>query len=178
MTQTTNENNYAFIDAQNLHLGVSKNVINKHGKMLFEGWELDMQRFFVFLTNKYKVKKAILFMGYIPAYKEMYEYFKKIGYDIIFKPTVLDNNGKAKGNCDAELVLHAAAIEYQNYDKAIIVTGDGDFTCLINYLHENQKLQRLLAPNVFTCSSLIKTNKKLARFLEYIHLKKNKLMRR
>jgi uncharacterized LabA/DUF88 family protein len=168
MTQTTNENNYAFIDAQNLYLGLSKDVIDKHGRMKFRGWKLDMQRFFVFLQNKYKVKKAILFMGYIPAYKEMYDNFRNIGYDIIFKPTILDNNGKAKGNCDAELVLHAAAIEYPNYDKAVIVTGDGDFACLMDYLSTKNKLQRILAPNIHLCSQFIK-HRNLARYLDYLH---------
>lgn len=175
MTQSTKDNNYAFIDAQNLHFGLSKDVIDKHGRMKFRGWKLDMQRFFVFLQNKYRVKKVILFMGYIPAYKEMYANFRNIGYDIIFKPTILDGDGKAKGNCDAELVLSAAAIEYNNYNRAIIVTGDGDFTCLMNYLYDNQKLEKILAPNIDKCSSLIKSSRKLARFVEYLHLKKNKL---
>ncbi len=50
-----------------------------------------------------------------------------------------------KGNVDAELVLHAM-IEYPNYDKAIIVSGDGDFYCLVEYLHEQKKLLKLLTP--------------------------------
>jgi uncharacterized LabA/DUF88 family protein len=40
-------------------------------------------------------------------------------------------NGKIRGNDDAELVLHAM-IDIQNYEKAVIVSGDGDFHCLIN----------------------------------------------
>jgi uncharacterized LabA/DUF88 family protein len=47
--------------------------------------------------------------------------------------------GKVKGNVDAELVLHAM-IEYPNYDKALIVTGDGDFFCLVEYLIKQDKL--------------------------------------
>jgi len=31
-------------------------------------------------------------------------------------------------------VLYAAAIEYSNYDKAVIVSGDGDFYCLHEFL--------------------------------------------
>jgi uncharacterized LabA/DUF88 family protein len=40
-------------------------------------------------------------------------------------------SGRVKGNVDAELVLHTM-IEYDNYSKAIIISGDGDFFCLVN----------------------------------------------
>jgi uncharacterized LabA/DUF88 family protein len=64
--------------------------------------------------------------------------------------------GKAKGNVDAELVLHTM-IEFPNYDGAVIVSGDGDFHCLIDYLHQQKKLTRLLVPNRAKYSSLLRT---------------------
>ncbi|PCI25771.1 hypothetical protein COB57_01010 [Candidatus Peregrinibacteria bacterium] len=75
-------------------------------------------------------------------------------YVIIFKPT-LDNNGVIKGNCDAELVLHCM-IEYQNYDKCIIISGDGDFHCLIECLSESNKLSKVGIPNKKKYSSLLR----------------------
>jgi hypothetical protein len=60
-----------------------------------------------------------------------------------------------KGNVDAELVLQAM-IDYQNYTKAVIVTGDGDFYCLVKYLYEQGKLLRLLAPNRYKYSTLLR----------------------
>ena len=65
------------------------------------------------------------------------------------------SNGKAKGNVDAELVLHAM-IDYQTYDKALIVTGDGDFYCLVVYLRKNDKLLKLMIPNENRFSSLLR----------------------
>ena len=62
-------------------------------------------------------------------------------------------NGKVKGNTDAELVLHAM-IEYENYDKALIITGDGDFFCLIEHLIKNDKLLKLMIPGKNSYSSL------------------------
>ena len=56
---------------------------------------------------------------------------------VSFKPTLEYKDGTTKGNCDAELVLQAM-IEYLNYDKAVIVTGDGDFYCLVKYLVEKE----------------------------------------
>ena len=55
-------------------------------------------------------------------------------------------NGTVKGNVDAELVLHAM-IEYPNYDKAVIVSGDGDFYCLVEYLEKQNKLLKIMASN-------------------------------
>ena len=52
-----------------------------------------------------------------------------------------------KGNVDAELVLYASAITYPEYDRAIIVSGDGDFHCLIEFLAQREKLLLVLAPN-------------------------------
>jgi uncharacterized LabA/DUF88 family protein len=47
-------------------------------------------------------------------------------------------------------------IEYQNYDKAVIVSGDGDFACLIRHLEMQNKLERLIIPNKYRYSSLLK----------------------
>lgn len=67
--------------------------------------------------------------------------------------TLILPNGKVKGNCDAELVLHAM-IEYKNFDKALIITGDGDFYCLVEYLIKKEKLLKLMIPNRYAFSSL------------------------
>ncbi|MFH1561785.1 MAG: NYN domain-containing protein [Patescibacteria group bacterium] len=151
---------YAFIDSQNLNLGTSKSIY-KNGKRIYKGWDLDYKKFRKYLTDKFKVKKAILFIGYIKKYREMYRNLKSYGYELVFKPTVKDNHGKPKGNVDAELVSHAATIEFPNYDKALIVSGDGDFYCLHDYLEKKRKLLRIIIPNTKSESSL------LAKFHEY-----------
>lgn len=159
MNSNPNQQIYAFIDAQNLYRGVknSFDYWQKRGKKNhYDGWEIDMKRFFIFLKEKFKVSKAILFMGEDPKYQARREEFKKIGFDIVLKPYIKDNKGKTKGNCDAELVLHACKIEYPNYDKAVIITGDGDFFCLVEDLVKEGKLEYLMIPNEFRYSSLYK----------------------
>lgn len=47
-------------------------------------------------------------------------------------------------------------IQYINFDKAIIVSGDGDFYCLVDYLQIKNKLARLLIPDAFRYSGLLK----------------------
>ncbi|MBI4650278.1 NYN domain-containing protein, partial [Candidatus Desantisbacteria bacterium] len=82
----------------------------------------------------------------------LYVNLQKEGYILIFKPTLTLPNGKVKGNVDAELVLHTM-VEYNNFDKALIVTGDGDFYCLVDYLRKHNKLLKLMIPNKksFSC---------------------------
>ena len=137
-------NNYAFIDAQNVHTGI---------KSL--GWKLDWQKFRVYLKEKYSVSVAYLFIGFLPLNQDLYTDLQKAGYVLIFKPVIFDRAGKAKGNCDADLVLHAL-LEKDKYDRAVIVTSDGDFYSLVKHLYENNKLEMVLSPYIKTCSTLLK----------------------
>lgn len=135
--------NYAFIDSQNLNLGIRG-----------QGWILDFDRFRKYLGENYSIKKVFLFIGYLPENQGLYTALQKAGYILIFKPTLMLPDGKVKGNVDAELVLHTM-IEYSNYDKALIVTGDGDFACLIEHLMGKGKLLRLMIPDRRRYSSLL-----------------------
>jgi uncharacterized LabA/DUF88 family protein len=137
-------NNYAFIDSQNLNLAIRD-----------QGWTLDFRRFKKYLSDKYGVTKAFLFIGYLPTNQNLYTALQQYGYILIFKPTLVLANGKVKGNVDAELVLHAM-IEYPNYDKAVIVSGDGDFHCLVKFLKNKGKLEKLIIPNREKYSSLLR----------------------
>ena len=136
------ENNFAFIDSQNLNLSIRN-----------QGWILDYKKFRKYLEDKYNVTKAFLFIGYVPQNQDLYTSLQESGYIVIFKPTLTLPNGKVKGNVDAELVLYAM-VEYQKYDKALIVTGDGDFYCLVDYLIKQDKLLKLMIPNEKKFSSL------------------------
>ncbi len=129
---------YAFIDSQNLNLGI-----------LNSGWKLDYQKFRNYLRTKYNVSKAYLFIGYVPTNTNLYKNLQEAGFILIFKPVLEIRKGKKvtyKGNVDAELVLHSM-IQFPNYQKAIIVTGDGDFRCLVEYLESKRKLYKVLVPN-------------------------------
>ena len=80
---------------------------------------------------------------------------QEYGYVLIFKPTLSLKDGRVKGNVDAELVLHAM-IEFANYESAIIISGDGDFYCLVEYLKKQGKLLKLLIPDRHKYSALLR----------------------
>ncbi len=156
------KNNYAFIDSQNLNLSIQD-----------QGWKLDFKKFRVYLSDKYKVRKAFLFIGYVQTMQSLYTSLQQYGYILVFKPTLDLGHGKIKGNVDAELVLHTM-IEYPNYEKAVIVSGDGDFYCLIEYLINNNKLEKLIVPNRHRYSSLY-NNSIIRPFMGFINDLKGKL---
>lgn len=136
--------NFAFIDSQNLHLSIRE-----------LGWFLDFERFRVYLKEKYSVERAYIFIGFDENRRTLYTALQAMGYICVFKPTLKYRDGSMKGNCDAELVLHAM-IEFPHYDKAVIVTGDGDFHCLVDYLLRQEKLEKLLVPNQKKYSVLLR----------------------
>ncbi len=165
----TPENNYAFIDSQNLNLGIKR-----------LGWKLGSKKFRKYLREKYNVSTAYLFIGYLPKNQDLYSDLQKHGYVLIFKPVLINKDGNHKGNVDADLVLQAM-IDYNNYDKAVIITSDGDFYCLVKYLYEHNKLKVVMSPYVETCSVLLRQTAKekivfmdnLRKKLEYTHKRKN-----
>jgi uncharacterized LabA/DUF88 family protein len=156
-------NNYAFIDSQNLNLGTQR-----------MGWKLDWRKFRQYLADEHGVSKAYMFIGYMSENESLYEYMHELGFLVVLKPTVdvSDKQQKdkpkeeepkeskekekstVKGNVDAELVLYAMK-ELNNFDKALIVSGDGDFFSLAEYLDEQGKLEQILTPN-WQYSSLLK----------------------
>ncbi|MDX1608372.1 MAG: NYN domain-containing protein [Candidatus Spechtbacterales bacterium] len=138
------ENNFAFIDSQNLNRGIQD-----------MGWKLDWKKFRVYLGEKYGVKTAYLFIGYIAENQDLYSSLQKYGYTLVFKPTLPDGDGNVKGNVDADLVLQAM-IDIQTYDKALIVSSDGDFHSLVKYLYRRNKLKFVMSPHTKTCSALLK----------------------
>ncbi len=160
---------YAFIDSQNLNLGVKS-----------QGWSLDWRKFRQYLRNKYGVEKAYLFIGYLEGNERLYTFLQNAGFVCVFKPTMEIKKGRevtVKGNVDAELVLYSM-IEYDVYDQAIIVSGDGDFHCLVEYLEERGKLLNIMVPNRKYSGLLRKFNNRIVRVdflrksLEFIKSKK------
>ena len=138
------QTNYAFIDGNNLHLSV-----------IYIGWRLDYRKFRQYLADKYDVVQAYYFIGEVPGMEQLYSNLRKYGFDLIFKPPIKDKHGNYKGNVDAELVLQAM-IDFDNYDGAVIVTSDGDFSCLVKYLNRAGKLKRLLAASKGGCSKYLR----------------------
>lgn len=149
------ENNFAYIDGANLDKALKKQL----------KWPLDYRRFRIWISEKYGVERAYIFIGLIPKNKNLYTYLQECGFTLVFKEVIYDGSGKPKGNCDADLVLQAVRDTFENnFEKAVIIASDGDYAGLVRFLIEKQKFSAVLSPSTEKrCSILLKrTGAKIA----------------
>lgn len=148
MSKNGSDRNYfAYIDGANLYKGTEA-----------LSWKFDYKRFRIWLKEKYDVKQAYIFLGFVPKYKDLYTRLQEYGYTLVFKEVIFDVEGKAKGNCDADIVVHAMQDAYENkFTKAILVSSDGDFSPLVKFLLSKDKMEIILSPyETKKCSVLLK----------------------
>ena len=141
-------NNQAFIDGQNLYNNTKSN-----------NWKIDLKKFRVYLKEKYKVENAYYFIGYMTEdNQQLYESIQKAGYILIFREHNQKMLGKKKGNVDTDIVFSILSriIDTEDFDKVVLVSGDGDYFKTVKYLIEKNRFAKLLAPNRNSTSSLYK----------------------
>ncbi len=159
--QLEKQNTYAFIDGQNLHLGIQA-----------LDWILDYKRFRIYLKEKYGIEKAFLFIGHLKENEFLYTHLRACGFILMFKETSKDARGRIKGNVDVDLTLHTV-IKLSQYTQAVLVTSDGDFAPLVEHLQRKSKLYRILSPNHNACSWLLR--KYAGSKVDYLNNAKEKL---
>jgi uncharacterized LabA/DUF88 family protein len=139
------QNNFAFIDWANLRKGAEE-----------LGWSLDYARFRIWLHERYGVTKAYLFLGFFPGKEDLYLRLSEAGFVPIHKEIAHGDRGNIKANCDADLVLGAVVDYYEHcFDKALIVSSDGDFASLVKFLKAKDVFYSLISPHE-KCSFLLK----------------------
>ena len=142
------ENNLAFIDGQNIHLGTTQN-----------GWAVDHVKFRVYLKENYNVSEAQYFIGYVSEEEQdLYKNLQKAGFIVVFKEHNLILKSKKKGNVDADIVFEVMknVLDNKDFNKVILASGDGDYKKLTDYLIEKDKFLKILFPNKEFASSLYK----------------------
>lgn len=142
--------NHAFIDGQNLKLGTSKTE---------PSWNVDLNRFRVYLSQKYNVGEAYYFIGaYDPKNQVLYNALQKFGYIVVFREHAESALSKKKGNVDTDIVFAVmkSLVEKERFNKVVLVSGDGDYWRMVDYLIQKGKFGKLLAPSRKNLSSLYK----------------------
>lgn len=136
--------NYAFIDNQNINLGVRD-----------LGWTLDWRKFRAYLSEEHGVGKAFMFIGFLPERRNLYLAMANAGFTMVYRPVLSLKSGEPKANVDVDLAIRVMG-EVHNFEKAVIATSDGDFYSLVAHLDKSDKLQAVLSPSAETCSALLK----------------------
>lgn len=143
------EHNIAFIDGQNLYYGTKEN-----------NWKIDYEKFRIYLREKYNIQEAFYFLGYIDEEQQMlYTNLQKAGFIVSFREHLSALKGKKKGNVDTDIVFEVmkSIIERKDFQNIVLVSGDGDYKKMVDYLIERNIFKKILFPNSRSASSLYKS---------------------
>lgn len=73
---------------------------------------------------------------------KFYLKLKKFGYELYLKPVKLyeqdDGTTRRKANCDVDMAFYLMR-EQNNFNRALILSGDGDFLPILKYLRRQNK---------------------------------------
>ena len=164
--------NYAFIDGQNLYLGTTKSD---------KPWKVDLSKFRVYLKEKYGVEKAYYFLGCVnEELQDLYDEIQEAGFILKFREHHNVMLGKKKGNVDSDIIFSVMEKLYrkEGFNKIVLVSGDGDYKMLVDFLIKENKFKKILFPNKKFASSLYK--KLGSEFFDKLENKdlKNKIRKR
>lgn len=101
-----------------------------------------------------------------------YQKLESFGYILMLKPVKTyndaDGNPMRKANCDVDMTL-LMAVEKDAFDRAVVLSGDGDFLPVLKYLREHGKEVLVLARGPRTAKEI----KRFAgdKFLDFEYLR-------
>jgi len=153
--------NAAFIDGQNLHLGTRE-----------YGWSVDHSKLRVYLRDKYKITEAYYFLGFIKeTEQDLYDALQKSGYILSFREHSSILMGRKKGNVDSDIIfaIMKKLVEKEPVGKIFIISGDGDYIKLVDFLVKKEFFGKILFPNKKFASSLY--NKLGREYFDYLEEK-------
>ncbi len=144
--------NIAYVDGQNLYMGTSKCEYS---------WDIDLARFRIYLLQKYHVEKAYYYLGFVQegdSFEKLYEEIQTAGFILVFRQHTSAMMGKKKGNVDSDIIFSIMRRLYKSevFEKIVLVSGDGDYKMLVDFLIEENKFEKILFPNKRFASSLYK----------------------
>lgn len=145
--------NIAYVDGQNLHMGTAKSQPE---------WRVDLKRLRRYLAEKYAVADAYYYLGYVQTgenYDRLYEEIQKAGFILVFREHNSVMVGTKKGNVDSDIIFNAMKRLYlrEDFDKIVLVSGDGDYKMLVDFLISEERFEKILFPNKKYASSLYKS---------------------
>lgn len=162
-------NNFAFIDSQNVNITVQKHGWKIDWKKLrahlADNYGVAKAYMFIGYVPEFEdMYRQLHDAGYLIVLKPTFDLTRPRPEELEAEQAEMAETGeggkklskksdkadeddrKTKGNVDADLVLWAMK-ELPNYDKAVIVSGDGDYYSLVEYLQGQDKLLKLLPPS-------------------------------
>lgn len=113
---------------------------------------LDLNKLINYLEKKLvksKLSQAqIVLLGRHIQRAKFYRKLKQFGYELKLKPVKIftddEGNTTKKANCDVDMTFDLMRLMGQ-YSEAVILSGDGDFAIVLNYLRNRERKIIILA---------------------------------
>ncbi len=120
-----------------------------------------MGKFRIYLKDKYKVTEAYYYLGHVRGdlkTQKLYTEIQKSGFMLVFKDHTGEMLAKKKGNVDTDIVFEIMKNVADNteFEKILLVSGDGDYSKMVEYLISKNRFIKILFPNKKFASSLYK----------------------
>lgn len=129
------------------------------------GWKIDYKKLIKYFKKRTNLIEAYFYSGKITSNKKQSKFFElmeKFGYKVKTKEVkwIKDSKGKilkGKGNLDIELALDLTHTT-ENYDIAIIFSGDSDFAPAIDFIKNLEKIVIVISTRGHISKELIQTS--------------------
>lgn len=116
---------YAFIDASNIIYGASDH-----------GWKMDFAKFIKYLRERFNAEEIFYYAGIDQENRKQLRFYEKLqefGYKLRLVPLKTFKDGNVKGDVDSRMTFEM--MKYKDeYDHAVVLTGDGDYYWVLEYL--------------------------------------------
>jgi len=146
---------FAFIDGQNLYKSINR-----------EKWDLRYDKLYRYLVNTFGVSCAILYLGDVRSM--VYRVAHRAGFEVKIKRAIpIKEEGKTvrKTNIDADLIVGVLGEYIDQYDQAVIISGDSDFLPLYYYLIRQSRLKKVLVPSRGSGASLVYQDQTVKKYV-------------
>lgn len=117
------------VDVPNIYFTLRKNLDGR----------LDYTKFLNRLQESFIIHRAIAYGGQLSDEAESFiSVLQSVGYETRFKPVQVFSDGSKRANFDLDIAMDAVRI-LPSVDIVVLVSGDGDFVPVIEYIQSRGK---------------------------------------
>ncbi|MFW6143736.1 MAG: NYN domain-containing protein [Patescibacteria group bacterium] len=134
-----------FVDVQNMYYSA---------KNLYDGAKVDFGEILKAAVSKRQLIRALAYVirAEVGEEQAFYDALEKQGYEVMAKDLQVFAGGAKKGDWDVGMAVDAIRAA-DKLDTIVLVTGDGDFASLVDYLQNNKGCRVEVIAFGRTCSS-------------------------
>ena len=129
---------YVFIDATNIIYGATGC-----------NFRVDFRKLFKYLKERFESERVFYYGGVDKENKKQLNFYHKLqslGFELRLVPVKIFSNGKKKADVDSRMTFELM-LYLDKYDRLVVLTGDGDFFWVLEYLKtKKEKLWILSFP--------------------------------